>query len=145
MRCRAALERIASISVLEDLERDPDLAAHIAGCGACAQAEKEHRALLDLLEGPGELPAFDDLAPAVLARIEGPQARRWRWQWAAAAAMAVIALALGYLFGQVSSSAALPSDSMAATYQAAITGQSSGSAELAYLEAGGAASPRSAP
>ncbi len=145
MRCRAALERIASISALEDLERDPDLAAHIAGCGACARAEKEHRDLLGLLEDPGGLPAFGDLAPAVLERIDGPPARRWRWQWAAAAAMAVIALALGYLFGQVSDAASPPSDSMAATYQAAITGQSSGSAELAYLEAGASASTRSAP
>ncbi len=145
MRCSAALERIASLPRVEDLERDPELSAHLAGCEACARASEEHRALLDLLGTPGDLPPFGDLAPAVLERIEGPPVRRWRWQWAAAAAMAVIALALGYLFGQVSNAAAPASDSMAATYQAAITGQSAGSAELAYLEAGSAASPRSAP
>lgn len=145
MRCRAALERLACLPDEESLERDPELAGHLAGCPSCATAWREHRTLLALLGAPGEEPRFEDLAPAVLAQIQGPLVRRRRWQWAAAAALAVAALALGYLFGQVSAGQAPPSDSMAATYQAAFTGQSAGSAELAYLEAGSAASTRSAP
>jgi hypothetical protein len=145
MRCRAALERIASLPDEERLKDDPELAGHLAGCQGCASAWREHRTLLTLLGAPGEGPHFDDLAPAVLARVAGSPVRRQRWQWAAAAALAITALALGYLSGQMSAGQAQSSDSMAATYQAALTGQSAGSAELAYLEAGSASPARSAP
>jgi anti-sigma factor RsiW len=146
MRCRAALEKMASLPNEERLDKEPELSSHLAECAGCAAAWREHRALLGLLGAPGEGPVFGDLSPAVLARIDAGATRpRRRWQWAAAAALAMAALALGYLFGQMSAEAAPPADSMAATYQAALTGQAGSSTYLAYLEAGSTASARSAP
>lgn len=145
MRCRAAFERMASLPDEKHLEKDPELSGHLADCPGCAKVWREHCGLLHLLGAPGESPRFNDLAPAVLAQIGGRPDHRRQWQGAAAAALAVAALALGYLFGQASAGPAQPPDSMAATYQAAFTGQAAGSAELAYLDAGSASSARSAP
>lgn len=149
MRCHAALQRIASLAETGHLPRDPELARHIAACPKCAEAWREHGALLLSLASPPELPEFSDLVPKILARLGAPPAHKPRWEWAAAVALAVAGLALGYLFGQISAGPSPAGDSMAATYQAAFTGQPASSAELAYLEAGsrtvGGAPGRSAP
>lgn len=134
MRCHTALDRMASLDASERLIRDSDLTGHLKGCPACTEAWRLHRAVISLLSAPAPLPAFADLRPAILDRIDRLSAQRHSWHRIAVAALAVAALALGYFFGQMDEVASPVVDSMAATYQAALTAQATGTAELAYLE-----------
>lgn len=136
MRCSDGRERMARITDASRLPADTDLSAHLETCPACHEEWRRHRALLETLASPLPLPEFGDLAPAVLACLSGGRARRAYWQWAAAAAMALAAMALGFLFGSAGAGVSSAPQSMAATYQAAFTGQAATSPELAYLEAG---------
>lgn len=149
MRCSDCRDRMARITDGSRLQADADLSAHLGACPACHGEWRRHVALLELLASPPSLPEFGDTAPAVLSQLGARARRPAYWQWAAAAAMALAALSLGFLFGSAGAGASSAPQSMAATYQAAFTGQAATSPELAYLEAGqrgeAGLTPRSAP
>ncbi len=137
MRCTGVRERIDRLNSRDDLASKPELAFH-AGVlpglrGGPPPPSRPHHPPREA-ENP---PKPSDLAARVLSRLDDPSALRTPvWRWAAVAACALAALALGFYFGQFSAGSAPANDSMASTYQAAFTGQTANSAELAYLEAG---------
>jgi len=144
MRCDKARERIARQSSPAQLAGDRELASHLEACQSCAGEWRIHLALLAELESAPSAPPFPDLSPRVLSALDAPRGGSSRaLQWAAAAAFAVLALALGFLFGSVSVTQAAPPESMAATYQRAITTLPSNPAELASLEYGARPAARS--
>ena len=150
MRCTGTRERVDRLNSKDELVNQRDLASHVESCPACAEVLRRHFALITLLREAEIPPVPADLAARVLSRLDDPRALRTpMWRWAAVAACALAALALGFYFGQFSAGSAPANDSMASTYQAAFTGQTANSAELAYLEAGSrgaaAAPARNAP
>ncbi len=137
MRCTGTRERIDRLNSKDELMSQQDLASHVESCPACAEILRRHLLLVTLLRESESPPEPADLAARVLSRLDEPRALRSpMWRWAAVAACALAALALGFYFGQFSAGSALANDTMASTYQAAFTGQTANSAELAYLEAG---------
>jgi len=148
MRCSRAKASVSRLIAESDLARHPDLAEHLESCPRCGPIWRLHRAMLFALAEPSDAPAFRDLAPAILERISArPSMRPAAWRWAALAAMALAALALGYAIGM--QTAGTTADGMAATYQEAFTAVPTASADLAYFDLSGKATPppsgRSAP
>ena len=139
MRCTDALEHMAALPDGRRLADHPELSAHLEACPSCGGEWRRHLALLEALGSPPALPPFPDLSPAVLSRLDrrGPLGSEG-FRRMAIAALALLALLLGYLWGAAAGGASSsPQDSVTATYQEALSGLPSGSAEVAYL--GGAA------
>jgi hypothetical protein len=150
MRCSVARERITRVGHRQNLSGEPSLASHLEACPRCAEVLGHHLLLIAALGAHAPLPDFRDLGPLVVSRLDGSRSLKSSgWRSTAVAALAAVALTLGYLFGQMSAGGHPSADSMAATYQAALTGLSASSTELALLETGlgdeGAVPVRSAP